>query len=173
MIIGGFLILLITGVNDILYDNGIINTGSLSRYGLLVFLLFQSIVLSMRFQKAFATVESLSERLLSLDRLKDEFLANTSHELRTPLNGIIGLAESLQDGAAGPVSEVMRRNLTMIAASGRRLAGLINDILDYSKLKHKDIQLQVKPLRIREIAGVVLALSKPLTGQKGLELTTP
>lgn len=170
LLLCGLLALFILAVNDMLWDQGIIQTGSMVHFGLLIFIFTQSIVLAMRFQRAFATVESLSERLLSLDRLKDEFLANTSHELRTPLNGIIGLAESLQEGAAGRVSEAMDRNLGMIAASGRRLAGLINDILDYSKLKHRDIQLQLKPLGIREVAGLVLALTRPLAGQKELEL---
>ena len=69
--------------------------------------------------------------------VKDEFLANTSHELRTPLNGIIGLAESLLDGAAGPLEAEVANNLTMIAMSGRQLSTLVNDILDFAKLKHE------------------------------------
>ncbi|MDJ0718879.1 MAG: histidine kinase dimerization/phospho-acceptor domain-containing protein [Prochloraceae cyanobacterium] len=78
-----------------------------------------------------------------LDRLKNDFLANTSHELRTPLNGIIGIAESLIDGASGKISALTRNNLVAIAASGKRLANLVNDILDFSQLKYKDIQLQL------------------------------
>lgn len=89
----------------------------------------------MRFSKAFATVESMSEKLLTLDRLKDDFLANTSHELRTPLNGIIGIAESMLDDATTKLNYDTRQNLSLIVASGRRLSSLVNDILDFSKLK--------------------------------------
>jgi len=112
----------------------------------------------------------MNERLRQVDRLKDEFLANTSHELRTPLTGIIGLAESLLDGVAGDLSNRMKHNLSMIATSGRRLTNLVNDILDFSKLKHKDLQLQIQPLDIRTIVDLVMTLSEPLIGNKKVKM---
>ena len=121
-------------------------------------------------QTSFETLESRNNDLQRLDKLKDEFLANTSHELRTPLNGMIGIAESMLNGATGNISPVQRINLAMIAQSGHRLATLVNDILDFSKLRHKDIELQLKPVGVREIIEVVLALSQPLIGNKDLQL---
>ena len=108
--------------------------------------------------------------LQHLDRIKDEFLANTSHELRTPLHGMIGIAESMIDGATGQLSELQQKNLLMIAQSGQRLNTLVNDLLDFSQLKHKNIELQLKPVGMREITEVVLALSKTLVGKKDLQL---
>lgn len=105
-----------------------------------------------------------------IEALKDEFLANTSHELRTPLNGIIGIAESLVDGATGQLPELTISNLAMVVSSARRLSNLINDILDFSKLKHGTISLKTKPVGMREVADVVLTLSQPLIGQKSLQL---
>jgi two-component system sensor histidine kinase ChiS len=105
-----------------------------------------------------------------LDKLKDDFLSNTSHELRTPINGIIGIADSMVDGATGPLPKRAIENLSMIVLSGRRLANLVNDILDFSKLKHKNIELQIKPIEIKVVAEVVMTLSKPLIGKKQLEL---
>ena len=119
---------------------------------------------------SFITLETANTNLQRLDKIKDEFLANTSHELRTPLNGMIGIAESMLDGATGQLSELQRRNLVMIAQSGHRLASLVNDILDFSKLRHKDIELQVKPVGVREIVEVVLALNQSLIGSKDLHL---
>ena len=116
------------------------------------------------------TLEEKNQELKRLDGLKDEFLANTSHELRTPLNGIIGIADSLIDGVTGPLSESTIFNLETITTSGRRLSHLVNDILDFSQLKHKSIELQLKPLDLRAIAQVVLNLSKPLIGDKDLQL---
>jgi two-component system, sensor histidine kinase ChiS len=110
------------------------------------------------------------ESLQRVDRLKDEFLANTSHELRTPLNGIIGIAESLLDGAAGALPERMRSNLTMIAASGRRLFHLVNDILDFAKLRNSDIVLQSGAVDIRAVVEVVLAICAPLAAGRPLQL---
>jgi two-component system sensor histidine kinase ChiS len=121
-----------------------------------------------------AMVGSLREfigKLERLDKLKDEFLANTSHELRTPLHGIIGIAESLHDGAAGSPTGDMRANLTMIIMSGKRLSGLVDDILDFSKLRTGTLDLQIKPVNIRVIADIVLTLSRPLIRGKTLALT--
>lgn len=121
-------------------------------------------------QESFTTLEAKNAELQQLDKLKDEFLANTSHELRTPLNGIIGIAESLIDGAAGALPSKAIANLAMIVSSGRRLSNLVNDILDFSQLKHKNIELQIKTVGVREIADVVLTLSQPLMGKKSLQL---
>ncbi len=115
-------------------------------------------------------LEAKNTALQRLDQLKDEFLANTSHELRTPLNGIIGIAESLIDGAAGQLTEAQITNLSMIVSSGKRLASLINDILDFSKLKNGDIELQRKPIDFRQIVEVVLTLCQPLVKNKPLTL---
>lgn len=129
---------------------------------------FNSMAKQLRYY--FSTLNAKNQELQELDKLKDEFLANTSHELRTPLNGIIGLAESLVDGVSGELSPSAIKNLKMIIASGKRLSSLVNDILDFSKLKHKSIELQLKPLGIREITEVILALSQPLTTHKNIEL---
>ncbi|WP_445249585.1 ATP-binding protein [Microcoleus sp. OTE_8_concoct_300] len=121
-------------------------------------------------QASFTALETKNTELQRLDKLKDEFLANTSHELRTPLNGIIGIAESLIDGATGQLPEPTIFNLALISSSGKRLSSLINDILDFSQLKHKTIVLQIKPVGMREIVSVVLTLSQPLVGKKKLQL---
>ncbi|MEM1179239.1 MAG: ATP-binding protein [Acidobacteriota bacterium] len=112
----------------------------------------------------------VSARLREVDRLKDEFLANTSHELRTPLYGIVGLAESLADGARGPLPPAVLDDLSMIAVSGRRLSHLVNDILDFSKLRHKSLTLRCGPVDLAALTDVVLTLGRPLVGTKDLEL---
>jgi len=121
-------------------------------------------------QESFTTLEKQNEDLKQLDKLKNEFLANTSHELRTPLNGIIGIAESLIDGATGELPQTTKTNLNLIVSSGRRLANLVNDILDFSKLRHKNIELQLKPVDLRSITNVILTLSKPMASRKSLKL---
>ena len=121
-------------------------------------------------QESFNTLEAKNAELQHLAKLKDEFLANTSHELRTPLNGMIGISESMIDGATGKLTEIQERNLWMIAQSGHRLSNLVNDILDFSKLKHKGIDLQLKPVSLRDLVEVVLTLSRSLVGTKQLTL---
>ena len=119
----------------------------------------------MELSKAF---NDMTIKLQRLDGLKDEFLANTSHELRTPLTGIIGIADSMLDGAAGPITEAHKHNLSLIVSSGRRLANLVNDILDFSKLKHH--RIQTRPLDMRSATDVVLMLSQTLVGNKEIQL---
>ena len=111
-----------------------------------------------------------SARLRHLDKLKDEFLANTSHELRTPLYGMTGLAESLIDGARGKLPEGARSDLSMLVSSGRRLSALVDDILDFSRLREKSLELHRQPVDLHSLAEVVLALLRPLKASKELEL---
>ncbi|MCL2933535.1 MAG: ATP-binding protein [Trichodesmium sp. MAG_R03] len=115
-------------------------------------------------------LERKNQELQQLDKLKDEFLANTSHELRTPLNGIIGIADSMRDGATGPVSELQKKNLSMIVGSGDRLANLVNNILDFSKLRHRSIKLQMGSVGMREVTEIILAFSRIMLGGKDLQL---
>lgn len=114
--------------------------------------------------------KQVSERLRQVDKLKDEFLANTSHELRTPLNGIIGLSESLVDTFDKTPAEKTRSNLNMIIASGKRLTALVNDILDFSKLKTHHIELQRRAVDIRVLADIVLKFSETILTGKNLAL---
>ncbi|MCB1177174.1 MAG: response regulator, partial [Leptospiraceae bacterium] len=121
-------------------------------------------------QKTVEAQKQSLEALKKADKLKDEFLANTSHELKTPLNGIIGIAESLIDGATGKLSDKTNQNLGMIVSSGKRLSSLVSDILDFSKLKNKELNLQLKTLDLKAIVDVVINLSIPLTKGKDLKL---
>ena len=161
----GLIIFLGTLANDLLYLNNLIYTGFLFPIGLFVFIFSQSFILSMRFSKAFATVESMTEKLLTLDKLKDDFLANTSHELRTPLNGIIGIAESMLDDKAETFSADTIQNLSLIVSSGRRLSSLVNDIIDFSKLKNHEITLQIRDIDLKQIVDLVIKLSEPLIAE--------
>lgn len=115
-------------------------------------------------------LETKNEALSRLDQLKDEFLANTSHELRTPLNGVIGIAESMVDGATGHLTPEQTYNLSMIVTSGRRLFNLVNDILDFSKLKHHALDLRRRPVSMKTVTEVVFTLSQPLIQKKEVQL---
>jgi len=110
------------------------------------------------------------EALKHANAMKDSFLANTSHELRTPLNGIIGIAESLLEGAAGPITAGQRQNIEMMGGSARRLAHLVNDILDFSKLRHRTLDLQRRAVDARVVADVVIGLAKAQVARKPVEV---
>jgi len=181
----GFSLVLIFGIVEALDDLGLIVLYRRGlHWGILGFILTLAFILVRRFAETHrqlqqyshqleaqsAELQAKNDALAEIDRLKDEFLANTSHELRTPLNGIIGLAESLLEGVTGPLSVATCHNLSMIALSGRRLSSLVNDVLDFSKLKHHEIELIRRPTHLHAVAEVVLTLSRPLIGQKSLQL---
>lgn len=145
--------------------------------GLLGFVGSMAAVMGNRFAQVYRQLGTYSQELETkntalqhLDKLKDDFLANTSHELRTPLNGIIGLAESLLDGIAGRLPDKACSDLSLIVSSGRRLTHLVNDLLDFAKLKHQDLTLQRKPLDLHALVSVVFTLSQPLVAHKAVHL---
>jgi len=115
-------------------------------------------------------VQTQNERLQELDRLKSEFLANTSHELRTPLNGILGLIETVLDGADGPVNEKQRRHLAMIMESGTGLKELISNLLELSRMESGQASLNIKAFNVVNVIDAVMVLMEGVAHKKNLAL---
>src|SRR5581483_5556441 len=113
----------------------------------------------------------LYEQLEAASRHKSQFLANMSHELRTPLNAILGYAELIQDGIYGEVPEKIRDILTRVQVGGRHLLGLINDVLDLSKIEAGQLKLAVSDYSLREVVHTVFTAMEPLAAEKSLNLT--
>jgi two-component system, sensor histidine kinase ChiS len=127
-------------------------------------------LMTRQIKDSFMTLEIKNEELQRLDRLKDEFLANTSHELRTPIQGIIGIAESTLEDTTGQLSKTQKKNLSLIVRSGSRLDSLINELLDFSKLRHSQISLRLKPIDLRSLTEIVFTFLRTSLGNKNLEL---
>lgn len=148
-----------------------------SQWGFFVFTLCLATILVRRYAamqrdvvRFSEEIQRQNEELKVVDKLKDQFLANTSHELRTPLVGILGIAESVLDGAVGPISEQLRRNITLIAQSGRRLTSLINDILDFSRMRERAIEMRREAVSLHDVLEVVLTTSHHLVGKNDVSL---
>jgi signal transduction histidine kinase/DNA-binding NarL/FixJ family response regulator len=148
------------------------SSGEFSTLGFFAFIILYAFILARRFSLSFREVKVLSDKLLTLDKLKDEFLANTSHELRTPLHGIINIAESLLSGVEGGLNTGQEKNLGLIAASGRKLAHLIDDILDASRLKHQDIVLNRKNVPLAPSVESVAMVFRQMYPKKTVTLTS-
>lgn len=101
------------------------------------------------------------------NRTKSQFLANMSHELRTPLNAIIGYSEILQEDAAESSQEQLVTDLKKIESAGRHLLGLINDILDLSKVEAGKMEIFLEEIDISSLLGEVGAIIKPLVAKNG------
>ncbi|MBI4314882.1 MAG: GAF domain-containing protein [Chloroflexi bacterium] len=111
-----------------------------------------------------------ADRLRDVDLLKSQFLANMSHELRTPLNSIIGFSRVIIKGIDGPVTDVQVQDLTAIHSAGQHLLGLINDILDLSRIEAGKMELAFDQVDLAEIVKGVLSTTLGLTKDKPVRL---
>jgi len=104
------------------------------------------------------------------NRTKSQFLANMSHELRTPLNAIIGYSEILQEDAADSGQEQIVPDLKKIEGAGRHLLGLINDILDLSKVEAGKMDVFIEDIDISSLLDEVKSIITPLVAKNGNKL---
>jgi signal transduction histidine kinase/putative methionine-R-sulfoxide reductase with GAF domain/ActR/RegA family two-component response regulator/HAMP domain-containing protein len=118
------------------------------------------------YQEAMETTERLAE----MDRLKTQFLANMSHELRTPLNTIIGFSRVILKGIDGSITEQQRVDLTSIYNNGQHLLGLINDILDISRIEAGKLELIFEPVDLHHIIDGVMSTAVALVRDKPIKL---
>ncbi len=117
-----------------------------------------------------ARVRERTVELVQANRAKDEFLANMSHELRTPLNGILGFSEMLLEGVRGPLNEKQEQAVRVVQSSGEHLLGLINDILDVSKIESGKFELHFEKIEVNDVCQSSLAFVKQLAGKKSINL---
>jgi signal transduction histidine kinase len=118
--------------------------------------------------RLFHEIEDKSHELEIASQHKSQFLANMSHELRTPLNAILGYTELMADGAYGEPSEKMMGVLKRLEANGRHLLGLINDVLDLSKIEAGQLVLELSDYCVQDIAQTVRSTLEPLAADKKL-----
>jgi signal transduction histidine kinase len=118
--------------------------------------------------RLFNEIQDKSRQLEEASQHKSQFLANMSHELRTPLNAILGYTELMADGAYGEPSEKMLGILKRLEANGRHLLGLINDVLDLSKIEAGQLVLELSDYCIQDIAQTVRSTLEPLAADKKL-----
>ncbi len=117
----------------------------------------------------------VAERTLELEeanRHKSAFLANMSHELRTPLSAIIGFSEVMGAETHGPLTPKQQRYVRNIHQSGRHLLGLINDILDLSKVESGKMELHPEAVALPALVEDALATIRPEAERKGIALST-
>ena len=140
-------------------------------YLLLVYVIYQrdrDIVARHRENLALAAeVLAASEQ----SRLKSEFLANMSHELRTPLNAILGFSDTMRLGIFGPIgSEKYRSYLDDIWNSGQHLLGIVDDVLDMSKIEAGSVRIEETEFTLKDMVHQSVAMLQPLAAKKRLTI---
>lgn len=141
---------------------------SIISYEIALFGFVQAIVMTRQYKSSFLEVEQLSRRLVTLDGLKDEFMADTSYELRKPLQSIVNIALTLTEGAGGAISPQQERQLSMIVSTGKRLTSLINDMSDFAKLNNGELFLKRQAVDLRMVASSVMEVTSLVSAKKGL-----
>jgi GAF domain-containing protein len=129
-------------------------------------------VLAIQNARLFREIEEKGRELEIASKHKSQFLANMSHELRTPLNAILGYAELMLDSIYGEPSEKMRVVLERLQANGRHLLGLINDVLDLSKIEAGQLTLSLDDYSLSDVVQAVVSAVEPLSAEKRLAFKT-
>ena len=118
--------------------------------------------------RLFEEIQDKSRQVEEASKHKSQFLANMSHELRTPLNAILGYTELILDNIYGEAPEKMRTVLERVQANGKHLLGLINDVLDLSKIEAGQLVLTIQDYSIKDIVQGVYSAVEPLASSKKL-----
>ena len=121
--------------------------------------------------RLFREIEEKGHQLEVASKHKSQFLANMSHELRTPLNAILGYTELILDNIYGEVSAKIRDVLERVQKSGRHLLGLINDVLDLSKIEAGQLTVSLNDYSFKEVVNAVVTAVEPLVAEKKLRLS--
>ncbi|MEJ8303532.1 ATP-binding response regulator [Saccharibacillus sacchari] len=143
---------------------------NIGQFSIVLFSVLMLFLAVLRFFEAYLTVRTLKDQLLLLDKVKDDFLSSTSHELKTPLNAIVNIGESLLKGAEGSLTDQQAHNLEIVTGSGRRLTYLVDELLDYSKMKHGDISIHRSAVNLSSFVESVVRMHAFLLGSKQIEL---
>jgi signal transduction histidine kinase len=120
--------------------------------------------------RLFDEIQDKSRQLAEASQHKSQFLANMSHELRTPLNAILGYTELITDGVYGAPPERMYAVLKRVESNGRHLLGLINAVLDLSKIEAGQLNLDLAGYSLNDVVQAVCAAVEPLAADKKLAL---
>lgn len=122
-------------------------------------------------QRQSKELEETNQALAEANRLKSEFLSNVSHELRTPLNSVVGYVDMIQSGFYGDIPPEMNDPLERIYRNGRRLMGLINDVLDLANLETGRLRLLLEETSTSDLLEVLCLTGQTAAQDKGLEFS--
>ena len=121
-----------------------------------------------RTRSLFNEIEEKGKQLAVASQHKSQFLANMSHELRTPLNAILGYTELILDGIYGEAPEKAQGVLKRVESNGQHLLGLINDVLDLSKIEAGQLTLSLTDYSMKDVLYNVFSAVEPLANDKKL-----
>lgn len=149
-----------------------ISLGKLPLLLILMVILSGSLLMNERLQSDYLKAQTLTQRLVEYDQLKDEFMTRAAHELRTPLHILLDLTKSLTEGKKGPLNEDQQEDMIFINREGKRMARLVEDLMDASKVEQESLHIRKEAVDIYSIVEDVLNEMKAfVTEDKLVKLT--
>jgi signal transduction histidine kinase len=127
-------------------------------------------VIAIQNARLFSEIDEKSRQIEIESRHKSQFLANMSHELRTPLNAILGYTELILDHIYGDIPGRMRGVMERVQVNGHHLLGLINDVLDLSKIEAGQLTLEMTDFSLKHVVEGVLDAVEPLAVEKRINI---
>ncbi|MGM0370328.1 MAG: histidine kinase, partial [Bacillota bacterium] len=168
--------LILLGVNDFFYSLELIDTGYYGQWGLVIFVILQSIILWRRFMRTVFAIENESQhlkeknnRLRKLDKLKDEFVVNRTQNFKLSVKSIISAAKSIIHSSVSSLSASSRKDLAAIIRAGEGLDYILNDFIDYHNIKQERTEVKEEELRVNEIIEYVINFFQPFIDDKDIK----
>ncbi len=123
-------------------------------------------------QDGYEKIQKSNKKIIESEKIKTKFISHISHELRTPLNSILGFSDLLGNEYIGKLNEKQKEYINDIKISGLHLLGMINEILDMSKIEARAIKLTLREFEIKQAINEVINIINPLLSKKNQTLET-
>ncbi|WP_058308508.1 hybrid sensor histidine kinase/response regulator [Gracilibacillus massiliensis] len=169
-----FILLFICSYTSNIIWGAAIQTGQIEfpfyPFDFLISILLIAILLFRRHIHLVELTKKQTAKLLEEDKKKDEFLANTSHEIRNPLHGMINIAQAIINKYSKTLDSETTNNLNLLVRIGHQLTFTLNDLLDITRLKEKQMQLNKEAIDLHQISSIVMEMVQFMSDNKSIKM---
>ncbi|KMT21860.1 ATP-binding protein [Clostridium cylindrosporum] len=163
--------IIINAINNQLYSFNLVYSRLIGSSALGFFMIYMAYILSNRYFLAYRNMESMADRLMQMDIIKDEFITKTSYELKAPLYGIVKISETIIRENRELLDNSDFNKIIMLRSMALRLSGIVNNTLDVTLLRNNQLKLSISFVDIMVCANIVVEGFKYITQKKDIEIT--
>ncbi len=156
--------------NNYLYTFSLLHSNTLGSIAFFGFIIFTANTLAYRFALVYENIEKMSQELIKMDKVKDEFITKTSYELKAPLYGIINIIETIVVENSYYLKEKATKDIIIIKDIAVRLSNIINDVLDVTLLKNEQLKIHTSIVDMKVCINIVIESAKYIMKNKNIEI---